>query len=131
MQLETVKGSVHPRAVRSALRPLSKGSGFFSIAKIYLDNFLKSGKYNRYYPEQSRFKSFKDFLEGRDIAFKEINSSLLNKFISNLKEKKVSDRSVANHLIVIRTIFNLAIKNNIAEQKYYPFGKEKIKIKLP
>ncbi len=131
LQLETDRGTVLPEVVRSALKPLSKGSSFFSISKMYLDNFMKAGKYNRYYPDQSRISNFKEFLDGRDIAFQDITIPLLNRFKSHLKAKKASDRSVANHLIIIRTIFNLAIKSNVVEQKYYPFGKEKVKIKLP
>jgi len=131
LQLEIDRGSVLPELVRSALKPLGNGSSFFSIAKVYLDNFLKAGKYNRYYPDQSRVNNFKEFLDKRDIAFQDITLPLLNRFKSHLKEKKLSDRSVANHLIIIRTIFNLAVKSNVVEQKYYPFGKEKVKIKLP
>ena len=43
----------------------------------------------------------------------------------------VSDRTIFNYLIVIRTIFNRAIKNGIVEKSSYPFGEKGLKIKRP
>ncbi|HVW96323.1 MAG TPA: tyrosine-type recombinase/integrase, partial [Mucilaginibacter sp.] len=36
-----------------------------------------------------------------------------------------------NHLVVIRSIFNQAIAENVADPKYYPFGKGGVVIKFP
>ena len=46
-------------------------------------------------------------------------------------ERKNSERSVVNNLVIIRTLFNRAIREGIINQKFYPFGRGKIKIKFP
>lgn len=71
-------------------------------------------------------------MDGSDISFQEITESLLNRFRAYLKgTRNISERTIVNHLVVIRSIFNQAIKDNIIDQKYYPFGKGKIRIKFP
>lgn len=132
LELQTQNDTITPKAVRTGLKPNTNGSSFFCSAESYLENFKTAGKYNRLNPDQSRLKQFKEFLGDKDISFQEINVPLLNKFKAWLKGKKgASDRSIVNNLIIIRTIYNLAIKANVADPKHYPFGKEKIQIKLP
>lgn len=72
------------------------------------------------------------FANNNQITFKEIDEAFLRRFMSYLKgERKLSQRSVINTLIVIRTLYNRAIKQGIIERKHYPFGKDKIRIKFP
>lgn len=105
---------------------------FFQEARSYLDNLRAEGKYNRYVTEKPRVERFELFLKGTDIRFEEISVSLLMQFKAFLKGKfKVSERTAINYLIVIRTIFNRGIKSGMVEQKYYPFGKDKMPIRFP
>jgi site-specific recombinase XerD len=91
-----------------------------------------AGKYNRVKPEQSRLDCFKTFLNGQDIAFGDITVPLLNRYRAWLKgTRKVSERTIANNLLIIRTIYNQAINAKVTDDKSYPFGKEKIGIKFP
>lgn len=49
-----------------------------------------------------------------------------------LKSKRnLSERSVVNNFVVIRTLYNRAIGLGIIDQKSYPFGKGKISIRFP
>lgn len=131
LELEVDKGSVSSAIVKQQLKPI-KGTSFFSQADLYLENFKTAGKFNRLGPEQSRVKKFREFLKGDDILFHDITVSLINKYKAYLKGKEnASERSVVNHLILIRTIFNQAIEENIVDKKHYPFGKNKISIKIP
>ena len=132
IELETQKALVTSQAIRTSLQPSNNTNSFFNLAENYLNNFRIAGKYNRFHPDQSRLKQFRVFLGGNDISFQEINVPLLEKFKAWLKGKQLaSDRSIMNHLIIIRTIFNLAAKGNIIDLYHYPFGKDKIQIKLP
>lgn len=130
IELETNKTDTTSHAVKSSLTA-GKHSLFFKQADIYLDNLKKSGKFNRVSADKPRIKRFREFCKA-DIAFADITPSLLKQFLAHLKgTRKVNDRTAINHLVVIRTIFNLAIASNIADRKYYPFGKGKIVIKFP
>ncbi len=132
LELETQRDGVSSKTVRQVLRPKTSGQTFFAQATIYLNNFKLAGKYNRFHPEQSRLGKFREFLKGDDIAFQDITVPLLNKFKAYLKgAQKMSERSIVNHMVLIRTIYNQAIDGNVVDGKYYPFGKGKISIRLP
>jgi integrase/recombinase XerD len=132
LELASQQDSVTSKAVKNRINPKVNGESFFAYADSYLNNFKESGKYNRFHPDSSRLKNFRTFLQGKDIAFQDITVGLLTQFKAYMKGKqKASDRSVMNHLIIIRTIFNMAIKANAADHACYPFGKDKIQIKLP
>ncbi len=142
LEVETNKPEASPRLIKQKIKPTS-GTMFFAQADLYLERLKAAGNYNRYIPDQSRIKQFKAFLNGGDISFPEITTGLLERFKSHLKsrpkirpdkdknKKGLSERSIMNNLIVIRDVFSQAIKEGVTEAKYYPFGKEKVSIKLP
>jgi len=131
LELEGESKDVSPQAIRDNIKA-KKVSSFFILADEYLSNLKARGKYNRVSSETPRIKHFKEFLKSKDISFQEITVSLLNRYRAYLKGvRKVSERTIVNHLIIIRTVFNLAIKSNMVDAKYYPFGKDKVPIKFP
>lgn len=131
LELETQKSEVSSRAVKQKIKPTG-GSTFFNQANIYLDNLKTAGKYNRYTADKPRVKHFNEFLKGEDIAFSDITASLLERFRGYLKATlKISERTIVNHLVVIRSVFSQAIKDGVTDKKYYPFGKGGITIKFP
>lgn len=118
-------------AVRQNITP-TIGTTFFAQADIFIDNMRKAGKYNRVKTDQTRINHFKEFLHDKDISFSEITVPLLNRFRAYLKgTRNISERTIVNHLLIIRTIYNQAIKGGLVDNKAYPFGKDKIAIKFP
>ncbi|AVR46605.1 integrase [Christiangramia fulva] len=71
------------------------------------------------------------FQKSTALRFQEIDEAFINKYktfcLSYLNQ---TTRTVTNQLIFIRTLFNLAIKEGIIDQKYYPFAGEKEKIRI-
>lgn len=134
LETEVTQKEVSANNVRNKIKPKG-GNTFISYAQIYLDTLKNNGKYNRYTPDKSRINRFKDFLKinglGSDIAFSEISPQLVKRFQAYLRGLKISERTIVNYLIVIRTIFNQAIAANIVDSKHYPFGKGKVIIKTP
>jgi len=78
----------------------------------------------------------KEFAEG-DMHFSEIDPLFLKRFKAWLKatrkvgDRPISDRTIMNHFVVIRSIFNQAISANLVDRKHYPFGRGKVVIKFP
>lgn len=106
-------------------------SSFNALADEHLSDLLKLNKFNQHSGEKPRVNHFKNFLGNEDISFQHITPALLKKFMIYLKaDIKLSDRSIMNCLIVIRTIFNKAINDALVESKHYPFGPGKVQIKL-
>ena len=130
LDLEVHHNDTSSKAIKKNVTETFKG-GFAAQAEMYLDNLKQSGKYNRISAEAPRINRFKEFVGG-DIVFKEITVPLLNKFRAFLKgTRNVSERTIINHLVIIRSIFNQAIKGHVVDVKYYPFGHDKIHIKFP
>ncbi len=131
LEVETQKNEVSPQAIKRKIKPKA-GASFAAQSELYLTRLKDAGKYNRWNADKSRVKQFKQFLPGGDIAFSEISVGLLHRFKDWLKTTyKVGERTAMNHLVVIRSVFSLAILEGATEQKYYPFGSGKILIKFP
>jgi len=131
LELETIHTTVSSKSVMKKIRP-NAGATFFKQAEIYLAELKEAGKYNRYTADKPRVKHFKEFLDDTDISFSDITVPLLERFKAHCINKlKLSERTAINHLVVIRSVFSDAIKNELINAKYYPFGKGKIAIKFP
>jgi len=131
LELESQETRVSSDIVKKHIKNEYRSTSFLSLANFYLENIGKSGKYTRLSSEKPMVKHFLEFVKG-DIDFRDITEIRLRKFQSYLKETRtVSERTIVNHLVVIRTIFNLAIRDGLVDHKYYPFGKSRIVIKFP
>lgn len=132
IEAETQNDDVSVRAIRRKVKAPS-GATFAIQAKLYLDNLKAAGNFNVYAAEKPRVRIFKEFVGGHDIAFSDITVGLLERFKLHLKsERGASPRTIMNYLICIRAIFNYAVKEQVVDKKYYPFGGEEgINIKLP
>lgn len=83
-------------------------------------------------PKASMIIGIKNFEKDESLYFSDVDMAFINRFKSfcstylNHKE-----RTITNQLIFIRTLYNNAIKEGIANEKFYPFAgdKEKIRIK--
>ncbi len=105
---------------------------FFEIAKMHFQKLEDKQKIQQLKNAKARVRIFGEFLKSSDIDIAEIDALLLSKFQAYLSAtRNVKERTIVNYLILIRTIYNIAIAEGLVEQKYYPFGKGKVQIKLP
>lgn len=105
---------------------------FNSVSKKYLEELEKNKKLTRLSSDKPRINHLIKYAGSENLMFQEINGEFLRGFISYLRVKrKNSPRSITNNLIVIRTLFNKAIRLGIVDRKFYPFGKDKVRIKFP
>jgi integrase/recombinase XerD len=131
LEAESNKSFVSARSVKQKVKP-STSSTFFAQADAYIERLKLAGKFNQYNAEKSRVKHFKSFMAGNDIAFSDITPTLLERFKAYLLGKyQMSERTAVNHWVMVRSVFSQAIKDNVIDDKYYPFGKGKVKIKFP
>ncbi len=132
LEAETTKERVSAQQITEQIKSTNSTTTFFVLAETYIAQLEQNGKFSRVNAEKPRIKHFRQFLKGKDVPFEDITPVLLKQFQAYLKgTRKISERTIVNHLIVIRTLFNLAIKQSIVEQKYYPFGRGGISIKFP
>jgi integrase len=105
---------------------------FFDFAEEFIADKYTAGRINVANSLKANIGNIRKFQNDQDIYFTDITPALLEKLQIYLKATKgVSTRTIMNHLLIIRTLFNKAIRDGIVDAKYYPFGKGKAKIKLP
>jgi len=138
IEQETQKDTITAKALRNKIKPTT-GVSFLAQAQDYLDTLKAGGKYNQYTADKARINRFKVYLK-QDIAFSDITPGLLNKFDAYLRsyvsgkinKKKLSERTIVNHMAVIRCVFAHARKNRVITKAQSPFGGDDgIKIKFP
>lgn len=132
--LETVsedkKASI--QNIKGKIKKEEEHIDFFKVAELHLSNLDNRKQIAQAKNEKGRLKVFSDFLKKTSIEIEDVTPTLLKKFQAHLLVKKeLSERTVSNYLILIRTIYNLAINEGYVDRKFYPFGKGKIQIKIP
>lgn len=119
-------------SVKEAYLGKQRKLGFKEFSNRHLRYLKDNQKYSQLRTERAKFKHFISYLKGSDIDFKEIDVALLNKYSTYLlSEKKLSERTVINYLISIRTLYNKAISEGLTDRNLYPFGKNKIRLRFP
>jgi len=132
LEVETNKKGASVTSLRRKIKPTG-GSDFFGQSSVYLDRLRTTGRYNQYTADKPRVGHFREFLKGQNMAFSDITPALLERFKVYLahRDNPLSERSIMNHLVVIRSIFSQAIKEGLTDKRFYPFGADKIRIKFP
>jgi len=133
---QTINNNVSSKTLIKKIKPNS-GSSFFKYVSNFAANLKKAGKYDQRKNVIASADNFKSFLKGADIVFPDITVSLLERYRQYLaheievgKDKKgMKPQSVLNQLSFIRQIFNQAIKEKDVDLKFYPFGKNGLKLK--
>ncbi|TSE08118.1 site-specific integrase [Aquimarina algiphila] len=132
LEYESSKKTYTARQVIDEIKGAKVGETFFQLAEEHVTNLRIVKKHNRAISDNSKINNFLEFVGNKNLAFSDIDETLLNKFKYYLQAKgKVSERSIMNILILIRLLYNRAIKMGIVDRKFYPFGTDKIRIKLP
>ena len=144
LEMET-KGRASAKEVKISLKPIEQIKVYFhEIAYRYLEDQKLCGNYEVYKTDWGRLKRFYEFTNGGKITFPEITVDLLHRYLVLLRQakkfryskdkpaKSLSERTITNHLIIVRTIYNRAITAKKASKDDYPFGaNSKIAIKFP
>jgi len=132
LENEASKKSYSARQIIDEVKGAKTGDTFFQLAEEHVINLRKAKKHNRAISDNSKINRFLEFVESKNLTFSEIDETLLNRFKYYLQAKgTVSERSIMNILILIRLLYNRAIKMGVVDRKHYPFGTDKIRIKLP
>lgn len=138
LEIETKKQHASAKAVRNQIKP-NAGATFFPQAESFLNSLKASGKYNQYTSDKPRIQHFREFLKGEDVAFSDLTVGILERFVVYLKSShkpkrgkaRIGERTIANHLVTLRSVFAHARKNGVVSKGQSPFGNEGIQIKFP
>lgn len=132
LDLQSKNKDISANQIKNKIYSSLENETFFSLSQKYLDELELNKKLSRLSSDKARVGHLLKFTKSKQLTFQEIDETFLKKFISYLRIKRsLSERSIANNLVVIRTLYNKAIKLGIVDPKLYPFGSDKIRIKFP
>jgi len=131
LELETKDNPVSVKQIKNKVKNSNADISFFDLGKQRIKEYEAKGTYSVARADQSILNNIEKFNGGKDLYFHEITVSFLEKFkiycVTTLKHKK---RTATNQLMLIRTLYNRAIKEGIVDDKNYPFGGDNVTIKL-
>ena len=126
------KNPLTAQQITSSIKGNKNNKNFFILAEEHFDHLTKLGKVGRVKSDRSRMNRIKEFCKNSNLEFKEIDQAFLRRLKAHLiSHRGVSERTVMNVFVLIRTIYNLAKSEGVIEEKYYPFGKGKVRIVFP
>jgi integrase len=132
LEVVAVNKKASVKNIKTKISLEESSNDFFFVSEIHLENLKGRNKFHQIKTEKGRLKVFKLFLKSEEILLEDVTATLLKKFQSHLlSTRKISPRTVVNYLILIRTIYNIAITQNYVDRKFYPFGKGNIQNKIP
>lgn len=131
-EMETSKQNYTAKQIIDSIRKNTKRLSFFELADEHIEDLINANNHNRAISDRSKLNRIKEFAKKRNFEFEEIDENLLKKLKIYLRTTSgLSERSVMNIFVMIRLLYNKAISRKIVDRKFYPFGKDKIKIKYP
>jgi integrase len=105
---------------------------FFEIAQEHLNDLEQSNKLNRLSCDKAWVGFILKYHKSKQLTFQEIDERFLKKLSVFLKSNhSLSETSIMNILVLVRLLYNRAIKQKIVNKELYPFGSDKIRIKFP
>ncbi|MEO5929756.1 MAG: site-specific integrase, partial [Candidatus Kapaibacterium sp.] len=157
LELDTQQKDISSDGIKRRLRPAADMM-FFARADLFLQRLKDEGRYNSWHSRGTQIRVFKAFtlgtvavcdeqplrttslrhppcqgmFNGTDVPFQKIDVGLLTQFKVYLKAQRgVNDCTVANYLVTIQSIFSQSIREGVLDRRFFPFGKDKIQIRVP
>jgi len=72
------------------------------------------------------YNSFFKFHKNKNLVFREITPTLLDKYETQLRSNNNTDGGIGVKMRELRALFNDAIKKGVVDEKYYPFKNYKV-----
>lgn len=130
LELQSEKKDFSASQIKNEISTKNRNNNFFETADVHLEELKANGKFGRLSVDKAIIGHVGRFNKSKQLSFQDLNENYLNRYMTYLRNKsKISERTIANHLVLIRLLFNKAIRNGIVDKKFYPFGKDRITIK--
>lgn len=132
LELQAERKDYSASQIKKEISFKNRNNNFFDTADAHLKEIRTSNNYGRLSVDKAIIGHISKFNKSKHLSFLDLDENYLKKYIAYLRNKPtISERTIANHLVLIRLLFNRAIRSGLVDGKFYPFGKDKIKIKFP
>jgi len=92
-----------------------------------INSLEKSGKIGNSKAYKNTYGVFKNFCNGKELDFTELDLKTILKFEEYLLKKGLKINSISFNMRTLRAVFNRAVKEEITSKENYPFSKYSIK----
>ena len=103
-----------------------EASNIFPFWNELIDEMKMAGRMGNADVYHHTKNSVQKFAKNKPVHFKEVTPTFLDKYEVYLKNKGGTGGGIGVKMRAIRAIFNVAIKRNIIDEKFYPFKHYKI-----
>lgn len=130
--LQTNNKDATARQIKKEIYKPTSSLTFFDFADEHLEALEAENKINRHSTDSAWLSYIERYCKTRHLSFQEIDERFLKKFKIFLKGScTLTETSAMNIMVLIRLLFNRAIKDKVVSKEIYPFGTGKFKIKFP
>lgn len=130
--LQTEDKDASARQIKTEIYRPNSNLTFFDYADEHLQALEAEKKINRHSTDSAWIGYIVKFSKSRQLTFQEIDDRFLRKLKIYLKgPSALSETTTMNVMVLIRLLFNRAIKDKVISKELYPFGIGKFKIKFP
>lgn len=112
--------------IEAVERPKSSVS-VFNFAADLIYRLEKAGRIGNSKAYKNTLGVFKDFRKNKDLSFDDFNYKVLISFEEDLQSKGRKVNAISFHMRTLRSLYNKAIKEGLAQQELYPFKDFRIK----
>ena len=119
--LQTDKKDASANQIKREIYSSRRQGSFFDLAQEHLDGLKIAKKLNRLSCDKAWIGFVLKFQKSKQLSFQEMDERFLNKLILYLRtEHSLSETSIMNILVIIRLLFNRAIKQKIESSSHRP-----------
>ncbi|MFV9549957.1 phage integrase SAM-like domain-containing protein [Algibacter sp. PT7-4] len=132
IKLQTNNRDASANQIKKEIYKPSSNLTFFDFVDEHLEALEVEGKMNRLSTDSAWVSYIEKYCKVRHLTFQEIDERFLKKFKIYLKGTcSLTETTAMNVMVLIRLLFNRAIKDKVVSKELYSFGPGKFKIKFP
>jgi integrase/recombinase XerD len=114
-------------AIKEKLDKREQHQSFFTYANQQMEELNKANRFGTARSYKGVVSVLKEYRNGKDLQFNEINYQFLTKFETHHASKGNTANGLSVYIRAVRAIFNKAIKSGIVDKDLYPFNDYKIR----
>jgi site-specific recombinase XerD len=99
----------------------NKPVSVFTFIESFIARLEKAGKNGNALAYKNTFGVFKTYRNEKDLSFDELTYKVLINFEEDLQGRGRKINAISFHMRTLRSLYNKAIKEGIAQQELYPF----------
>ncbi|MEO1022790.1 MAG: site-specific integrase [Bacteroidota bacterium] len=131
LEMASSQEAVTVKHIKNRVQHKNNTTTLFDVGQKRIQEYEAKGTFSVARADQSILNNIEGFLGHRTLPFQDITVAFLERYkLYCLTRLGHSKRTATNQLMLIRTLYNRAMKEGIIDGKAYPFGGDNMSIRL-